>query len=78
MHTDEVIPPLPQSITYLLDENNDIFIEPSTLPPSRMGFDHEIPLKDDIIPFNLQPYRYSIVQKDVVNKFLKDRFPIKD
>ncbi|PNX71154.1 Ty3/gypsy retrotransposon protein [Trifolium pratense] len=36
---------LPNSIEELIDTYNDIFSDPTTLPPPRPGFDHMIPLK---------------------------------
>lgn len=72
LHTTEVIPELPAQISQLLIEFYDIFEEPTTLPPSRLGFDHRIPLKDKAPPVNLRPYRYSIVQKDIVDKLVKE------
>lgn len=63
---------VPQQISGLLETYADVFDEPHDLPPIRPGFDHRIPLKDGIIPFNLKPYRYSIVQKDVVDKLVNE------
>lgn len=63
---------LPLELQDLLVDFEDVFQEPTDLPPRRPGFDHKIPLKDDIIPFNLRPYRYSIVQKNVVDKLVTE------
>ncbi|CAJ2638126.1 unnamed protein product [Trifolium pratense] len=63
---------LPLSIAELLVEYVDIFEEPSQLPPLRAGFDHQIPLKDGVAPFNLRPYRYSRIQKDIIDNLVKD------
>ncbi|MCI07690.1 hypothetical protein A2U01_0028759, partial [Trifolium medium] len=46
--------------------------EPTALPPPRHGFDHKIPLKEGVEPFNLHPYRFSLVQKDVIDKLVQD------
>lgn len=52
-----------------------MFSEPIELPPTRLSFDHKIPPKEGTIPVNLRPYRYSIIQKiivdDLINKKLK-------
>lgn len=63
---------LPATIEDLIQEFQDIFNEPSRLPPRRMGFDHRIPLKEGSIPFNMRPYRYSIIQKYVVDKLVEE------
>ncbi|PNY00055.1 Ty3/gypsy retrotransposon protein [Trifolium pratense] len=63
---------LPKAFEKLLVQYDDIFEEPTTLPPSRPGFDHKIPLKEGVQPFNLRPYRFSLVQKDVIDKLVQD------
>ncbi|MCH87769.1 putative retroelement pol polyprotein, partial [Trifolium medium] len=63
---------LPTNFEQLLDQYADIFAEPTALPPSRPGFDHKIPLKDGVQPFNLRPYRFSLIQKDVIDKIVQD------
>ncbi|MCI12633.1 hypothetical protein A2U01_0033738 [Trifolium medium] len=63
---------MPLSIADLLVDYADIFEEPSQLPPSRAGFDHQIPLKDGDAPFNLRPYRFSRIQKDIIDKLVQD------
>lgn len=65
-------PTLPMEIELLLEQLSDIFEEPSQLPPTRIGFDHKIPLKDDAILVNIRPYRYSIIQKNVVDKLVSE------
>ncbi|GAU17014.1 hypothetical protein TSUD_37720 [Trifolium subterraneum] len=55
-----------------LDTYEDIFAEPTALPRARLGFDHKIPLKDGVEPFNLRPYRYSTVQKTIIDKMVQD------
>ncbi|XP_058754567.1 uncharacterized protein LOC131627728 [Vicia villosa] len=63
---------LPPSLVQLLDQYSDIFAEPTALPPSRPGFDHKIPFKEGTQPFNLRPYRFSIVQKDIIDNIVQD------
>lgn len=64
--------PLKHLPQLLLSEFTDIFVEPTALPPKRPGFDHKIPIKEGIIPFNLRPYRHSIVQKDMVDNLVAE------
>lgn len=63
---------IPLAIQNLIVEYGDIFEEPKQLPPSRPGFDHRIPLKEGSNPVNLRPYRYSIIQKDIVDKLVDE------
>lgn len=60
---------VPWKIEQIIDEN---FNDSKELPPPRPGFDHRIPLKEGTIPFNLRPYRYSIIQKDIVDKLVDE------
>ncbi|XP_026410555.1 uncharacterized protein LOC113305769 [Papaver somniferum] len=53
-------PPVPPPILPLLSEFNDIFAEPSSLPPHRT-LDHSIPLKPGAQPPNQIPYRCLII-----------------
>lgn len=43
-HSSEIPAGLPPEIEHHIDNYSDIFSEPTTLPPSRPGFDHRIPL----------------------------------
>jgi hypothetical protein len=72
LHTQENTPILHPDFASLIDTYEDIFAEPTALPPARVGFDHKIPLKDDVEPFNLRPYRYSAVQKTIIDKLVQD------
>lgn len=56
----------------LLNEYSNIFTEPTQLPALRPGLDHKIPLKEGSKPFNLRPYRYSIIQKDIMDNSVND------
>lgn len=49
----------------------ELFQEPSGLPRKRTH-DHIIPLKKGVQPINLKPYKYSSLQKDVVEKMVKE------
>ena len=56
----------------LLDQFQDIFKEPTTLPPSRGIYDHRIPLKADANLANIRPYRYPLKQKDIIEKLIEE------
>lgn len=49
----------------------ELFQEPSGVPHKRTH-DHIIPLKKGVQPINLKPYKYSSLQKDVVEKMVKE------
>lgn len=51
---------------------NDIFQDPVHLPPSRPGFNHKIVLKEGANPVNLRPYRYPLLQKDVIEQLTEE------
>ncbi|GAU32562.1 hypothetical protein TSUD_218200 [Trifolium subterraneum] len=70
LHTQVNTSTLHPDFASLVDTYKDIFAEPTALPRARLGFDHKIPLKDGVEPFNLRPYRK-------LNKAtIKDKFPI--
>jgi len=43
------------ALTQLLQEFNDLFVEPKSMPPHR-SHDHHIVLKEGIPPVNVRPY----------------------
>ncbi|KAJ7942659.1 Ty3/gypsy retrotransposon protein [Quillaja saponaria] len=55
----------------LLYEFIDVFAEPKSLPPER-SFDHSITLKEGSQPVNQRPYRYGPLQKDIIEKLVKE------
>lgn len=57
----------PAIIQEVLDQYEDVFVEPSALPPVR-SHDHHIELQDGSKPVTLRPYRYSHWQKNEVEK----------
>ncbi|XP_026458591.1 uncharacterized protein LOC113359121 [Papaver somniferum] len=61
----------PPNITSLLHNYEDVFQSSSTLPPPR-DIDHKIPLKPDSIPTSQRPYRCPYIQKEVVEKLVKE------
>lgn len=71
-HEGESVSPIPREIKALVEQFDEIFQEPTTLPPARQGFDHKIPLKDGSVTVNLRPYRYSIIQKDIVDNLVNE------
>jgi hypothetical protein len=62
-------------LTTLLENYSDLFQEPEGLPSAR-GHNHVIPLKEGSQPINLRPYRYSGLQKDVLEKMVEDMLGI--
>lgn len=61
----------PTEVTRVLEKYADVFGEPTQMPPSRGVFDHHIPLLEDTSPLNSRPYRYSPLQKDVIETMIK-------
>ncbi|XP_019253895.1 PREDICTED: uncharacterized protein LOC109232588 [Nicotiana attenuata] len=59
-------------IQVLLEGDREVFEEPKQLPPSRGVFDHHIPLVEGSIPVNSRPYRYSPIQKDVIEQITQE------
>ena len=58
---------LQEDIHQLLTEFEDVFAEPTTLPPHRQ-LDHEIHLIPNSTPVNVRPYRYPHFQKNEIEK----------
>jgi len=56
----------------ILKKFEDLFQEPTGLPPKRGVFDHRIPLKGDAKPVNIRPYRYPLKQKDIIEKLVQE------
>lgn len=52
---------IPSPIVDLLTTYENIFEELSHLPHAPLRFDHKIPLKEGVKPFNPCPYRFSLV-----------------
>ncbi|XP_075096365.1 uncharacterized protein LOC142174465 [Nicotiana tabacum] len=49
-----------------------IFAEPTSLPPVRDPFDHQIPLQLGDKVVNIRPYRYSTMKKDIIEKLVQE------
>lgn len=62
----------PLEIQMLMEGYKELFAEPTQLPPSRGVFDHHIPLLEGSPPVNSRPYRYSPIQKDVIEKMTQE------
>lgn len=62
---------IPDGVQKLLEVYHDVFQTPTELPPPR-PFDHRIQLLPGSQPINIRPYRYSPVQKDEIEKQLKE------
>ena len=63
---------MPTSVAELLCNFDDIFQEPTNLPPFRLAHDHKIPLVSGVVPVNKRPYRYAKHQKDIIDGLLKE------
>ena len=61
----------PTELSSVLKQYEGLFQEPSGLPPSIGVFDHRIPLKGDVKPINIRPYRYPLKQKDIIEKLVQ-------
>ena len=55
----------------LLQQYASLFKEPKGLSPKRTH-DHQIPLKDSTQVVKIRPYRYSIVQKDEIDRLVNE------
>jgi hypothetical protein len=58
---------LPEQIQSLLNTFDDLFQEPTSMPPRR-SFDHHIQLLLGAPPVNIRPYKYSLAQKDEIER----------
>ena len=72
IHNVDELATLPLEITEVLQDNQEVFAETHELPPNRAGFDHKIPTLPDSMPINKRPYKYSILQKDVIEKIVAE------
>ncbi|XP_026420039.1 uncharacterized protein LOC113316020 [Papaver somniferum] len=65
------VAPTPPVITLVLQDYQDVFAEPKTLPPAR-ALDHHIPLNPNTTPSSQRPYRCPYVLKAVVEKLVQE------
>nr|KYP76696.1 Transposon Ty3-I Gag-Pol polyprotein [Cajanus cajan] len=69
-HADSIA--VPNNIEKLLLDFEDVFQEPTTLPPKRAEHDHRIPLVQGTNPVNKRPYRYAKQQKDIIDGLIRE------
>lgn len=69
--SDSTISEIPVSIQNLLQEYEEIFLEPQGLPPERTC-DHTIPLIPGAQPVNVRLYRYTPIQKDEIERQVQE------
>ncbi|XP_047322943.1 uncharacterized protein LOC124926704 [Impatiens glandulifera] len=60
-----------QKLEKLLIEFEELFREPTTLPPTR-NYDHRINLKEGAGTVSLRPYRYPTLQKDEMEGMIEE------
>ncbi|KAL8155653.1 hypothetical protein AgCh_000884 [Apium graveolens] len=58
-------------ITEVLQKFEKVFHMQTTLPPSR-GHEHAIILRDGVPPVSVRPYHYPQIQKDKIEKLVKE------
>jgi len=61
----------PDHFQWLLQQYQDIFSDPKTLPPQR-AYDHAISLQPGAVPINCRPYKYSPQHKTEIEKQVKE------
>ena len=62
---------IPLIVQTLLAEYNDLFAQPTSLPPAR-DVDHCIPLKTGTEAVNVRPYRHSHYQKHKIERLVTE------
>ncbi|KAJ3684806.1 hypothetical protein LUZ61_013970 [Rhynchospora tenuis] len=62
---------LPPQLQQVVSQFSSVFSNPSSLPPPR-PINHQIPLKSDVTPVNIRPYRFSHFQKLEIEKILEE------
>lgn len=62
---------VPLDIQNILNDYDDFFKEPKSLPPQR-EFDHQIVLKEGTEPVHVRPYRYPYIQKNEIEKIVRE------
>ncbi|GJY66503.1 ty3-gypsy retrotransposon protein [Tanacetum coccineum] len=60
-----------QALASLLDQFQDVFVVPNTLPPHR-SHDHIIVLQEGILLVNIRPYKNPPTQKDAIELIVKE------
>ncbi|GKA54712.1 putative mitochondrial protein [Tanacetum coccineum] len=62
---------IPKAVTGLLNDYGDVFTMPNTLTPNR-EHEHAIVLQDGVTSVSVRPYRYPQVQKDEIEKLVRE------
>ena len=62
---------IPEPVSVLLKEYEQLFQPPTALPPQRQ-FDHAIPLIAGVKQVNVKPYRYNPTQIDELENQIKE------
>ena len=62
---------IPIQVEQLLHQFEEVFQIPSGLPPRR-DHKHAIVLKDGVSPVSVRPYRYPQIQKDEIERLVKE------
>ncbi|GJU49209.1 putative mitochondrial protein, partial [Tanacetum coccineum] len=62
---------IPKAVAGLLNDYGDIFTMPNTLPSNR-EHEHAIVLQDGAAPVSVRPYHYPQVQKDEIEKLVRE------
>ncbi|KAJ4807602.1 polyprotein [Rhynchospora pubera] len=65
------LPNMPPQLQQVVLKFHSVFSDPSSLPPARPT-DHQIPLKADVTPVNIRPYRFSHFQKPEIEKIIEE------
>lgn len=60
----------------VLNNHLQVFDKPHELPPSRGEHDHRITLVPGAQPLNVCPYRYPFIQKNEIEKIIKELMEI--
>ncbi|KAL2542528.1 Uncharacterized protein Adt_03506 [Abeliophyllum distichum] len=66
---------MPGIIRPILEDYDDVFKEPSDLPPIR-SHDHQLTLKEGAQSFKIRPYRCLFIQKTEVEKMVKEMIEV--
>ncbi|KAK9950026.1 hypothetical protein M0R45_005532 [Rubus argutus] len=67
----EEVPEMPIEISKVLQQYEEVFEVPTTLPPERKH-DHRITLALVSAPINVRPYKHAHYQKNEIEKIVKE------
>lgn len=62
---------IPSYLEHVLVDFQDVFGEITALPPPRLH-DHAINLREGTSPVSLRPYRYPQIQKDEIERMVRE------